>query len=332
MHNYLPEAKSRALYQQGGQTMTQQCAPTIPELKSLIEQLCLSRAHLEQLLDQLSGLTTRADLANLSPASQERTDTQQEKTLQPGDQDPATSPPPQTNVIAADARMQIAAGLARAMAQTDAAVLIQGATGTGKNFFAKLIHHHSQRAQYPLITIPSRQFNQPDPLSHIETFLDEAGKGSLILEDIDELQPAAQEHLAKMLNQPLACRLISLSCNDPDELVRHGYFSALLLEQLRECYIALPLLAGRGADIEQLARYYCQQFCAAAGVAEKQLSPEYLNLLTLYAWPGNVRELINTLEQSLLCAGEQKNLYAKDLPAHIRIQTLHLSSARKKGL
>jgi two-component system NtrC family response regulator len=218
------------------------------------------------------------------------------------------------------------------MAENDAAVLIQGATGTGKNFFAQLIHHQSQRAKHPLITIPCRQFNHPDPLERIGTVLDEAGNGSLILEDIDELHPAAQDHLANLLKQPLSCRLISLSCNDPDDLVRHGYFSGLLLEQLRECYIALPVLAGRSADIEQLARYYCQQFCAAAGVVEKQLSPEYLNLLTLYSWPGNVRELINTLEQSLLCAGEQKTLYAKDLPAHIRIQTLHLSSARKKGL
>lgn len=312
--------------------MTQQCALTIPELKSLIEQLCLSRVQLEQLLEQLSGLTTRSDLADLCPALQERTATPQEKTQRLRDRDTANPHPPQSAVIAADARMQIAAGLARAMAQTDAAVLIQGATGTGKNFFAQLIHHQSQRAPYPLITIPCRQFNHPDPPAHIENLFDKAGSGSLILEDIDELQPAAQDLLASLLNQPPACRLISLSCNDPDDLVRHGCFSPLLLEQLRECYIALPLLAGRSSDIEQLARYYCQQFCATAGVAEKQLSPEYLNLLTLYAWPGNVRELINTLEQSLLCAGEQKTLYAKDLPAHIRIQTLQLSSARKKGL
>ncbi len=312
--------------------MAQQCAPTIPELKSLIKQLYLSRAHLEQLLEQLSGLTTRANLADLSPVSQERTATPQEKTLRPRDQDTANPHPPQTVVIAADARLQIAAGLARAMAETDAAVLIQGATGTGKNFFAQLIHHQSQRAHYPLVTIPCRLFNHPDPLVHIGTFFDEAGNGSLILEDIDELQPSAQDHLANLLSQPHACRLISLSCNDPDDLARHGYFSTLLLEQLRECYIALPVLAGRSIDIEQLARHYCQQFCASAGVVEKQLSPEYLNLLTLYSWPGNVRELINTLEQSLLCAGEQKTLYAKDLPAHIRIQTLHLSSARKKGL
>lgn len=312
--------------------MTQQCAPKIPELKVLIEQLCLSRTCLEQLLEQLHDLTTRTDLAEPSPAQWERDPAGQEKTLRPRNRGTETPRPPQPTVIAADARIQIAAGLACAMAETDAAALIQGATGTGKNFFAQLIHRQSRRAQRPLITIPCRQFNHPDPLARIGTLFDEAGNGSLILEDIDELQPAAQEHLTTLLKQPLACRLISLSCNDPDDLVRHGNFSAPLLEQLRECHIALPLLAGRSTDIEQLARYYCQQFCAGVGAVEKQLSPEYLNLLTLYSWPGNVRELINTLEQSLLCAGEQKNLYAKDLPAHIRIQTLHLSSARKKGL
>lgn len=312
--------------------MAQQCAPNISELKSLIEQLCLSRTCLEHLLEQLYELTTGADLADLSPAQWEKDPVEQEKSLRPNDRSAEKVHPPQTLVIAEDARMQIAAGLALAMAETDAAVLILGATGTGKNFFAQQIHHQSKRAQRPLITIPCRQFNHPDTMTHSRTFFDEAGNGTLILEDIDELQPAAQDYLANTLLQTRACRLISLSCNDPDELVRHGFFSARLLEQLRECHIDLPVLAGRNSDIEQLARHYCQKFCTAAGAMEKQLSSEYLNLLTLYSWPGNVRELINTLEQSLLCAGEQKTLYAKDLPAHIRIQTLQLSSARKKGL
>lgn len=312
--------------------MTQQCAPSIPELKALIEQLCLSRAGLEKLLEQLHDLTSSAELAEYSPALRESAPAEQEKTLRPTDRGIANPRSPQTAVIAADARMQVAAGLAHAMAETDAAVLIQGATGTGKNFFAQLIHHQSQRAPYPLITFPCRQFNHPDTLERIGALFDDAGNGSLIMEDIDELQPTAQDRLMSLLKKPHACRLISLSCNDPDDLVRHGYFSALLLEKLRECCIALPVLAGRSTDIEQLARHYCQQFCNAAGAVDKQLSPEYLNLLTLYSWPGNVRELINTLEQSLLCAGEQKNLYAKDLPVHIRIQTLRLSSALKKGL
>ena len=312
--------------------MSQRCTSNIPELRSLIEQLCLSRASLEQLLERLYELTTRTDPANLTPAQWERTPAEQEKTLRPSDQEARQGHSQQTPVIAADARMQIAAGLVRAMAETDTPVVIQGATGTGKNFFARLIHQQSKRSQHPLITIPCRQFNHPKNLTHTREFFAEAGNGSVILEDIDELQPPAQDHLVNILKQPIACRLISLSCNDPDELVRHGFFSARLLEQLRECHIALPVLAGRSSDIEQLARHYCGAFCDAAGVAIKQLSPEYLNLLTLYSWPGNVRELINTLEQSLLCGGEQKTLYAKDLPAHIRIQTLHLSSARKKGL
>jgi DNA-binding NtrC family response regulator len=312
--------------------MTQQCAPNIPELKSLIEQLYLNRTCLEQLLERLHDLTTSPEPTEHNPASRESAPAEQEKALRASDRKTEKGCPRQPPVIAVDARMQIAVGLAHAMSETDAAVLIQGATGTGKNFFSQLIHRQSRRAQCPLITIPCRQFSQPATMARIGAFFDEAGNGSLILEDIDELQPAAQDHLANILKQPLTCRLISLSCNDPDELVRHGNFSADLLDQLRECHIVLPVLAGRSADIEHLARHCCRQLCAAAGVAEKQLSPEYLNLLTLYSWPGNVRELINTLKQSLLCAGEQKTLYAKDLPAHIRIQTLPLSSARKKGL
>jgi two-component system NtrC family response regulator len=311
--------------------MTQQCDLYIPELKSLIEQLCLNRERLEQLLEQLRDLTIRVDLPVLNPVHREKCLTEQEMSLQHSNQ--GTEPHTQrTKVIATDARMQVAAGLVRSMAEMDAAVLIQGATGTGKSLFARLIHQQGKRSQRPLVTIPCRQFNHPDTMASTIEFFDEADNGSLILEDVDELQPAAQDHLSKILLQPIACRLISLTCNDPDGLVRQRAFSATLLEQLRECHIALPDLADRDTDIEQLARYYCRQFCDAAGVTQKHLAPEFLNLLALYSWPGNVRELINTLEQSLLCAGEQKTLYAKDLPAHIRIQTLRLSSARKKGL
>lgn len=312
--------------------MTRQYDLHVPELKSLIAQLCLSRECLEQLLARLCVLTGSTDPLGLILAQQEQSPTGQEKMLRRNTQDTESAHTELTTVIAEDARMQIAAGLAHSMGEMDAAVLIQGATGTGKSFFARLIHQQGKNSQLPLVTIPCRQFNHPDTRARTGDFFAEAGSGSLILEDVDELQPAAQEHLAKRLQQPFACRLISLTCNDLDELVRRRLFSATLLEQLRECHIALPVLAGRSSDIEQLARHYCRQFCDGAGMAEKQLSPEYLNLLTLYSWPGNVRELINTLEQSLLCAGEQKTLYAKDLPAHIRIQTLHLSSARKKGL
>ena len=312
--------------------MAQQYELHIPELKSLVEQLCLNRERLEQLLERLSALTIGTDLPALNPARRELCLTGQEKILHQNNQGAEQDRTPLTNLIATDARMQVAAGLVRSMAEMDAPVLIQGATGTGKSLFARLIHQQGKRSQRPIITIHCRQFNHSDPMARIREFVTEADSGSLILEDVDELQSATQEHLSHILQQPIACRLISLTCNDPDELVRQRSFSAILLAQLRECHIALPDLSGRGTDIEPLARFYCQQFCDAAGVAQKQLSPEYLNLLALYSWPGNVRELINTLEQSLLCAGAQKTLYAKDLPAHIRIQTLQLSSARKKGL
>jgi two-component system NtrC family response regulator len=55
-------------------------------------------------------------------------------------------------------------------------------------------------------------------------------------------------------------------------------------------------------------------------------------MLRLYPWPGNVRESVNTLEQVLMTAHDKKTLFAKDLPNHIRIQTLKKSAGQKKGL
>jgi two-component system, NtrC family, response regulator len=312
--------------------MTQQSALQIPDLKSLIEQLCLGRGNLEQLISLLCELNTAAVPAEPNPAQRELSLVGQEQSVRRNSINNRPDYLPPRIIIAEDSRMQIAAGLVRSMAEMDAAVLIQGATGTGKSLFAQLIHQQGKRSQRPLVTVPCRQLNHSDAVVHIMEFIHEADNGSLVLEDVNELHPAVQKHLSKLLQQAMTCRLISLTCNDLDELVRQKMFSAILLEQLAECNIALPNLASRATDIEQLARYYCQRFCVAADMAQKQLSPEYLNLLALYSWPGNVRELINTMEQSLLSAGEQKTLYVKDLPAHIRIQTLHLSSARKKGL
>lgn len=312
--------------------MAQQCELHIPELKSLVEQLYLGRESLEQLIGLLCQLKIRIDLPDLNLAQIELCLVGQELVLRRSSHDSAGDNPPLATIIGEDSRMRVAAGLARSMAEMDAAVLIQGATGSGKSLFARVIHQQGKRSQRPLITVPCGLLNNPDAMARTWDFFHEADNGSLILEDIDDLQPAAQTHLLSLLHQPSACRLISLTRNDPDKLVQQGKFSAILLEQLRDCHIDLPDLASRGSDIERLARYYLRQCCEISGVAEKQLSPEYLDLLVLYSWPGNVRELINTLEQSLLCTREQKTLYAKDLPAHIRIQTLHLSSARKKGL
>lgn len=312
--------------------MSQPYALHLAELKTLIDQLSLSHNSLERLIGRLSDLPSEADLPERHPAPPESCPAGQERPLWRSPNASGSGALSWTTLIAEDPRMRIAVGLARSMAEMDAAVLIQGATGTGKNLLARLIHHQGTRAQRPLVTFPCRQFNHVDTMACTRAFFAEADNGTLILEDIDELPPAAQRHLFTILQHPVTCRLISLTCHDPDDLVRHQGFSVALLERLRECHIALPNLASRSTDIEHLARYYAQRFCAAAGMTHKQLSPEYLNLLTLYAWPGNVRELINTLEQSLLSAGEQKTLYVKDLPAHLRIQTLPLSAARKKGL
>lgn len=315
--------------------MSQQCELQISEFKPLIEQLRTGHVRLEQLISLLSELNIRVDLSDSDLASLKLILAGQESVLrkqETGVTNTVNSGHQPTSLIAGDARMRIAAELARSMADTDAAVLIQGATGTGKNLFARLIHHQGEKPNRPLIRVPCALLNHPDGDTRIKNFLLEAANGTLILEDVEDLEPATQSDLSRALQQPTVCRLISLTCSDPDERVRLGDFSPVLLEQLRLCQITLPDLARRGSDIELLARHYCHRFCDTAGLADKQLSPEYLELLTLYSWPGNVRELINTLEQSLLCARDQKTLYAKDLPAHIRIQTLPLSSARKKGL
>lgn len=312
--------------------MTQQHSLPISDLKPLLEQLSAGQQGLKQLLDMLSGLTIRIDLPADDGADLECHLAGQEiiirRKADHGDDEPDTS----AVVIAHDAKMRIAAGLARSMAETDDAVLLCGATGTGKSLLSRVIHHHGPRSDSPLVKAPCGLFNEPAGALQMADFIAEAGTGTLVLDDVEDLEPAAQMALLQQLQRPLDCRLVSLTRIDPDQLTGHGGFSSALLGRLRDCYIALPDLCQRRHDIEQLAEFYCARLCLAQGLVSKQLSSEYLDLLCMYPWPGNVRELINTIKQSLLSARHQKTVFVRDLPAHIRIQTLHLSSARKKGL
>ena len=114
--------------------------------------------------------------------------------------------------------------------------------------------------------------------------------------------------------------------------MKSAEFSAKLFALLQDGYIELMELKNRREDIRPLAFYHTERLCRSKGLALKTLSPEYLNRLELYSWPGNVRELINTLEQSLLTARDKKTLFAKDLPAHIRISTIRDAAEQKKGI
>lgn len=236
-------------------------------------------------------------------------------------------------VITNNNKTKLALNLAREMAKTTNPVIIYGASGTGKNLFAKYIHQQSQLCTQPLAILPSNLAENCD--HQIKTCLRESKMGTLLLDSVQELDIQTQKLLHKHLSNPEEqdnIRTITTTSTDLDKLVAAKKFLPELLEILRGGYIELLPLHERGEDIESLLAFYVEYFCQTNSLSRKIVSTELLHILQAYDWPGNVRELVSTVVQLVITSQTKQTLFAKDLPAHIRIQTLKSAAAQKQGL
>jgi two-component system NtrC family response regulator len=236
------------------------------------------------------------------------------------------------NIVARSASTKVARGVVGRMAETDDPVLIYGENGTGKGLFARTIHQQSARREQPFVSVSCGDI---DNKQQMIDYLAAVGTGTLLLDGVQDLDIDTQRMLKKIIRIPVEqkyFRLITTTSVDLDELVQKGDFSAELLAILQSCYIELLPLQQRKEDIEALVTFYMEKICRSCGLEPKSLSPDLLRMLESYPWPGNVLELVNTVEQLLMTAQEKRTLFAKDLPTHIRIQTINSSAAQKKGI
>lgn len=308
----------------------------ISELKPFMEYLLAIQSSPAEVVKVLRELTLEIDLPGVveneldlsfseNTLKISRKETAEEKYLQ-------TEP---GSIVAKSAKTKVALGVVGRMARTDDPVMIFGENGTGKTLFARTIHQQSARAMQPFVCFPCGVIEKNGVEQQILDLLAEAGTGTLFFDEIQDLDVDTQGVLQKIIRKPVEqqnFRVITATSADLDNLVQKGEFSADLLALLQGCYIELLPLQERKEDIEALVTFYIEQFCQQRGLEPKNISPEVMRILEAYHWPGNVRELVNTLEQLLSMAQEKKTLFAKDLPAHIRIQTIKSSAAQKKGL
>ena len=243
-----------------------------------------------------------------------------------------TLPQVSDNIVARSASTKVARGVVGRMAETDDPVLVYGENGTGKGLFARTIHQLSARKEQPFVSVSCGDI---DNKQQMIDYLAAVGTGTLLLDGVQDLDIDTQRMLKKIIRIPVEqkyFRLITTTSVDLDELVQKGDFSAELLAILQSCYIELLPLQQRKEDIEALVTFYMEKICRSCGLEPKSLSPDLLRMLESYPWPGNVLELVNTVEQLLMTAQEKRTLFAKDLPTHIRIQTISSSAAHKKGI
>jgi two-component system, NtrC family, response regulator GlrR len=217
---------------------------------------------------------------------------------------------------------QAAIDQARQIACCGATALIRGETGTGKELYARAIHHLGTRRDYPFLPVDCASL--PDQLFENELFGHERGAytdarnsqpglislaegGTLFLDEVDALSPGSQAKLLRFLQEKTYRQLgastwrtanvnvLAASNRNLEAGVEARQFRQDLYFRLNVLTLHLPPLRDRISDIPLLARH----FLAACGRA-KTFSPAALCALSLYSWPGNVRELQSAVLRAVL--------------------------------
>jgi len=219
------------------------------------------------------------------------------------------------------------------IAESDSTVLIKGASGTGKELFAKAIHNLSRRKTKPFIKVNCGAL--PDTLLESELFgyvkgaftdakKDKPGRfalaneGTIFLDEVGDMSPSLQVKLLRVLQEreyePLGSisprktdvRIIAATNKDLSKLVNEGKFRDDLFYRLNVVKIDLPSLSQRREDIPLLIDAFIQKFNAKMGKQIVGVSDQALRLLLKHDYPGNVRELENIIEHAfVLCKGER---------------------------
>lgn len=210
---------------------------------------------------------------------------------------------------------------------TDATILLQGETGTGKEVMANYVHKSSNRSAREMVVVncaaispalfetemfgyTKGSFTGADPGGR--TGMIEAANGStLFLDEINSLPMEMQGKLLRVLEEkevrrvgsnesiPVDFRLVAATNKDLQALVDEGKFRADLFYRLNTIAVTIPPLRERVEDIKPLAMHFLEFYCERYGMT-KSFSPDIFRQMSFYSWPGNVRELKHLVEKTIL--------------------------------
>lgn len=232
-------------------------------------------------------------------------------------------------IVAQDPCMVEVLQLIEQVAQTDATVLINGETGTGKELVARAIHSASPRNDKPLIRINCGAI--PANLIESELFGHEKGaftgataprkgrfsladKGTIFLDEIGEMPLELQPKLLRIIQEgefdpvgssetiKVDVRIIAATHRDLRNFAKEGKFREDLYYRLNVFPIVVPPLRQRGDDIHLIAQQIIEQYSAKLNKKMQPISEADKALLSRYQWPGNVRELQNIIERAVIVA------------------------------
>jgi two-component system, response regulator FlrC len=228
-------------------------------------------------------------------------------------------------LVAQDQKTIELVGLAKRVASSQATVMITGESGSGKEVFARFIHHHSSRAEGPFVAINCAAL----PENMLEAILfgyekgaftgayeskygkfELANNGSLLLDEISEMNMGLQAKLLRVLQEkeverlggrkiiPLNVRVLATSNRDLSKYVKEGKFREDLYYRLNVFPLHIPALRERPDDILPLAHNFVARHTAKDDLTS--IEPKAKRRLMTYPWPGNVRELDNVIQRALI--------------------------------
>jgi len=229
------------------------------------------------------------------------------------------------------------------IAPTDATLLIQGETGTGKELVAQAVHQNSPRKSKPFVALNcaalSENILESELFGHVkgaftDASSDRIGKfeyangGTLFLDEVGDMPMATQIKLLRVLesgeitrvgsNSPLRVnvRILSATNRNLEEAIAAGSFRSDLYHRLKVVTIAIPTLRERAADIPLLIEHFVKQFAKRHGKTIKGMSLAARMRLGAFPWPGNVRQLRNVVE-SMVVVDCDETLDIDDLPLEL---------------
>jgi transcriptional regulator with GAF, ATPase, and Fis domain len=227
--------------------------------------------------------------------------------------------------------MESVLALVERVAPTDATVLIQGETGTGKELIARAIHMLSGRYGRPMVTLNCAAI----PLDLLESELfghekgaitgaiaqtigrfEQADRSTLFLDEVADLPAALQPKLLRVLQEQeferlgdtrshrVDVRVIAATNRDLADMVRDGAFRIDLYYRLNVFPILLPPLRERREDIPALVMHCVERFSRRIGKRIESVPAGTMTALREYPWPGNIRELQNVIERAVILAND----------------------------
>jgi transcriptional regulator with GAF, ATPase, and Fis domain len=274
----------------------------------------------------INGSAPRSSAAGTEVAVRLRVDStgDQVRELSDGAHPPGKQLPADTIVFGHDSRMRAVFEFLRVVADSDSNVLIIGETGTGKELVARFIHQQSRRRHRPFVAVSCAILTET--IIESELFGHERGvftgavqdrpgrfeiadRGTIFLDDVDDVPLAVQVKLLRVLQQrtvervggtrtiPVDVRVVAAAKRSLRRMVAQGGFRQDLFYRLNVLPIWLPPLRERRGDIPLLTDYFLARFRGPSPRQRPVLTETVRDLFQRYPWPGNVRELENACER-----------------------------------